>query len=104
MFRVFSRLVKGADNKLREVILYKVSYTKHDSTMDYSSAGRSMLKFEKLVPIIYLIEAVTLCQQHHYRHSVPEKYWEAADGWEMQVWSPNGYRINLEGHAPGKRD
>jgi predicted enzyme related to lactoylglutathione lyase len=68
---------------------------------DANEANRSLLwQFQ----VNDLMEAVTLCQQHHYRHSVPEKYWEAADGWEMQVWSPNGYKINLEGHAPGKRD
>jgi hypothetical protein len=48
-----------------------------------------------------LAAVVDLCVRHRIRHTVPELYWERMDAWEMKVWSPNGYRINLEGHAPG---
>jgi catechol 2,3-dioxygenase-like lactoylglutathione lyase family enzyme len=47
-----------------------------------------------------LTEIVDLCRRHQLRHTAPELYWERMDAWEMKVWSPNGYRINLEGHRP----
>jgi catechol 2,3-dioxygenase-like lactoylglutathione lyase family enzyme len=47
-----------------------------------------------------LTGVVELCTRHHLRFTPPELYWERMDAWEMKVWSPNGYRINLEGHAP----
>ena len=66
-------------------------------TFDADEANRSILwQFQ----VDDLSEAVRICQQSTYKHTPPEKYWEAADGWEMQVWSPNGYKINLEGHTP----
>jgi len=46
-----------------------------------------------------LAKAVRIFQQHNYKHQDPKKYWEKIDGWEKQVWSPNIYRINLEGHT-----
>jgi hypothetical protein len=66
-------------------------------TFNADEANRSILwQFQ----VDDLSEAVRICQQSPYKHTPPEKYWEAADGWEMQVWSPNGYKINLEGHTP----
>jgi catechol 2,3-dioxygenase-like lactoylglutathione lyase family enzyme len=47
-----------------------------------------------------LTAIVDLCRRHQLRFTVPELYWERMDAWEMKVWSPNGYRINLEGHQP----
>jgi hypothetical protein len=43
---------------------------------------------------------VELCDRHGIRCTPPELYWERMDAWEMKVWSPNGYRVNLEGHRP----
>jgi hypothetical protein len=47
-----------------------------------------------------LAEVTECCRQHGFRFTMPELYWERMDAWEMKVWSPNGYRINLEGHRP----
>ena len=47
-----------------------------------------------------LTDVVELCRRRHIRFTPPELYWERMDAWEMKVWSPNGYRINLEGHKP----
>jgi catechol 2,3-dioxygenase-like lactoylglutathione lyase family enzyme len=47
-----------------------------------------------------LTDVVELCRRHQIRFTEPELYWERMDAWEMKVWSPNGYRINLEGHQP----
>jgi catechol 2,3-dioxygenase-like lactoylglutathione lyase family enzyme len=47
-----------------------------------------------------LTDVVELCRRHQIRFTAPELYWERMDAWEMKVWSPNGYRINLEGHQP----
>ena len=67
-------------------------------TFNADEANRSILwQFQ----VDDLSEAVRICQRSSYKYTPPEKYWEAADGWEMQVWSPNGYTINLEGHKPG---
>ena len=66
-------------------------------TFNADEANRSILwQFQ----VDDLSEAVRICQRSSYKHTPPVKYWEAADGWEMQVWSPNGYTINLEGHTP----
>ena len=79
-----------------------------------------MARFQRLVPILYVtdLEAevdfygilgfevddltalVELCRAHDLRHVEPELYWERMDAWEMKVWSPNGYRIYLEGKRP----
>ena len=70
-------------------------------TFNPDEANRSILwQFQ----VNDLAEAVKLCRQHTYQHTSPKKYWEQGDGWEMQVQSPNGYQINLEGHAPGQLD
>ena len=70
-------------------------------TFNPDEANRSILwQFQ----VNDLSEAVKICRQYSYQHSLPQKYWEQGDGWEMQIWSPNGYKINLEGHTPGPLD
>jgi hypothetical protein len=39
--------------------------------------------------------ASQLCRENGYAQTVPERYWERAEGWEMRVTSPNGYQVSL---------
>ena len=43
-----------------------------------------------------LAAVARLCDRLGYRHSAPERFGDGMDGWEMEVTSPNGYRVNLE--------
>ena len=45
--------------------------------------------------------AVAICQRHGFAYNPPKCYWEAGDGWSMEVQSPNGYTVSLEGPTPG---
>jgi phosphoribosyl-AMP cyclohydrolase len=46
-----------------------------------------------------LAAVARLCAKLGYRHTAPAQYGEPLDGWAMNVFSPNGYRVNLEGHS-----
>lgn len=68
------------------------------TTFSAEEANRAMLwQFE----VDDLSEAVAICRERGYEHTDPRRYWEAGDGWDIQVRSPNGYRVNLEAHGPG---
>jgi len=50
-----------------------------------------------------LAAVARLCVKLGYRHTTPAEYGEPTDGWAMNVFSPNGYRVNLEGRSPRRQ-
>jgi predicted enzyme related to lactoylglutathione lyase len=47
------------------------------------------------------LAAVTvICREHGFAHTQPKCYWVAGNGWSLEVQSPNGYLISLEGPPP----
>lgn len=47
-----------------------------------------------------LDQAANLCLENGYPQTVPERYWERGEGWEMRVTSPNGYQVSLFARTP----
>jgi phosphoribosyl-AMP cyclohydrolase len=46
-----------------------------------------------------LAAVARLCAKLGYRRTAPAEHGEPLDGGAMSVFSPNGYRVNLEGHS-----
>lgn len=47
-----------------------------------------------------LAGAATICREHGFAHTAPHCYWEAGNGWSIEVRSPDGYMVSLEGPPP----
>jgi phosphoribosyl-AMP cyclohydrolase len=50
-----------------------------------------------------LAAVARLCVKFGYRYTTPAQFGEPMDGWAMNVFSPNGYRVNLEGVSARRR-
>ena len=44
-----------------------------------------------------------MASAENWRIDGPRCYWPEHDAWEMSIWTPNGYRLALEGPNPDLR-